>query len=167
MKVTRSVSYDALIHRQSVQVLVDAVAAELLNVNGQIRRTVGRYIRTTQQRIIEDRAISQLLAEGAVQGEARRSVSDRLLVAFRDRMEAGELIEINGRRYRPESYARLVARTRMREASTQGTINSALQYGVDLVQISQHQDIDGDDICNEYEGRIFSLSGTSKKYPVP
>lgn len=166
MKVVRSVKYDALIHRQAVDVLTDAVATDLLEINGVIRRNVSRYIRATQQRIIEDRNISKALAESALHGEARRSTSDRLLSQFRKRMEAGEFIEINGRKYRPETYSELVARTRMREASSQGTVNTCLQYGNDLVQVSIHQDIDGDDICNEYEGRIFSLSGTSKTYPM-
>ena len=166
LKVVRGVDSSALIHRQAVSVLIDDVAKDLLIVNGVIKKNVQRYIRSTQQKIIQDRAISGMLAEGLIQGEARRTVSDKLLNELRSKMTDGQMITIGGRNYRPDKYAELVARTRLREATTQGTVNTSLQYGNDLIQISIHEDIDGDDICNQYEGKVYSISGTDPDYPV-
>lgn len=164
--VTNSIDKGALVHRQAVSVLTDEVAKDLLIANGNMQRNIARYIRATQQRIIQDKEISRALAEGLIEGKARRSVSDTLLIEMQKKMKNQQYLTINGRNYKPEKYAELVARTRTREAVTQGTVNSAIQYGVDLIQVSTHQDIDGDDICNEYEGKVFSISGTSDKYPV-
>jgi len=164
MGVTDKVAWDAQIHTSAVNTLTDAVAADLLIANGTIKKQVTGYIRKTQQVLLQDKAITKMIAEGTITGEARTAISTTMLNEFRKKIGRGGFIVINGRNYRPEAYAELVARTRMAEASTQGVINTSLQYGEDLVQWSVHAD--SCEICQQLQGRIFSISGNDSEFPA-
>ena len=161
--VTRFVKYDAEIHTAAVNVLVDDVTIELLMANDSISKYFNRVIRQTQQRLIEDAEISRQIAEGLIQGEARKTVSDAILKTLRQQMGNEQFIVINGRNYRPDSYASLIARTRTREATSQGTINTSLRYGVDLVQWDSH--FEPCEYCQQFSGRVFSISGNDDRFP--
>jgi|SRR3990170_450998 len=164
LNVTRFVAYDAVVHTSAIAVLTDDVAVELLMANESMSRFFNRVIRQTQQRLIEDAEISRQIAEGLIQGQARRTVSDTILRNLREQMGREQFIVINGRNYRPDSYARLVARTRTREATSQGTINTALRYDVDLMQWDAH--LEPCDYCQQFSGRVYSISGTDTDFPM-
>jgi len=60
----------------------------------------------------------------------------------------------------------MVARTEVMNSANQGVINRSLQYGIDIVQVSEHAGVDSNDIpCIENQGKIFSITGTSENYP--
>lgn len=164
LKVTDKIAFDAQIHTSGINILADQVTMDLLEANGSIRKNFSRFIRATQQRIIEDKMITRQIAEGLIRGEARRAVSDRMLNEFRKRLGEEKFITINGRNYRPDKYAKLVARTRTREATGQGTINSCLQYGMDLVQVDVHAD--ACEYCQQFMGRVYSISGNHPEFPM-
>jgi len=163
LRVTPWVNYDAQIHTQAVNILADQITMDLLIANESIKKNMHRFIRLTQQRILEDKRISEMIAEGIIRGEARRTVSDRLLNEFRRQLGNEQFITINGRNYKPDKYSELVARTRTREASTQGTINTCLQYNNDLVQVSVHSNSCA--YCMQFQGRVYSISGSHPEFP--
>ena len=68
-----------------------------------------------------------------------------------------------GKRWDLSTYARMCARTIAAEAMSEATINRALDLGLDLVKVSKH--VHPEDICSPYEGRIYSISGESNRYP--
>jgi len=162
--VTRHVAHDAEIHTSAVNVLIDDVTKELLLANDSMKKLFNRVIRATQQTVLQDAEISRMIANGLIQGEARRTVSDALLKELRDQLGQEKFLVINGRNYRPEAYARLLARTRTREASSKGTINTSLRYGVDLVQWDIHSEIC--EYCQQFAGRVYSISGTDRSFPT-
>lgn len=164
MGVTRFVNYDARIHRSAVNTLIDDVTLDFLAANQAMKAEISRYIRSTQQRLLEDREISRLLAQGLIEGETRRDISRTLTTEFRKRMKEERFMTINGRHYRPEAYSRLVTRTRFIEAQSQASVNTALQYGVDLVQVSVHHHPQ-EDPCSPFQGKIFSISGADSDFP--
>lgn len=161
--ITRFVAYDALVHTSAVSALVDDVSVELLMANDSMKKLFNRVIRQTQQRLLEDTEISRMIAEGVITGQARRAVSDVILQRLRQQMSTEQFIVINGRNYRPDRYAALVARTRTREATSQGTINTSLRYGVDLMQWDSH--LEPCEYCQQFSGRIFSISATDPDFP--
>jgi SPP1 gp7 family putative phage head morphogenesis protein len=161
--VTRFVNYDAQIHTQAVSILVDDVTRELLVANDGMRGSLNSVIHKSQQAIIQDREISRRIAEGMITGEPRRAISSGILKDLRTNMREERFISIKGRNYRPDKYAEMVARTRTREASSEGTVNTALRYGVDLVQWDAHSDVC--EICQYFSGRIFSISGNHPDFP--
>lgn len=86
---------------------------------------------------------------------------------YRELRENGlKLVDSAGRRWDPVKYARMYARTRTREYQTQGTVDRMTNNDLDLVKISKHVDVDGQDICNRFEGNVYSISGNSDKYPM-
>jgi hypothetical protein len=74
-----------------------------------------------------------------------------------------DFIRINGRSYNVKSYSELVARTRMRESQTEAVKESMKEFDEDLVEIPRHDNPCPD--CAEYQGKVYSVSGKSDKYP--
>jgi len=76
------------------------------------------------------------------------------------------IVDRNGRRLNMKAYARMVARTDIISAANQGVINRSLEFGVDIVQVSEHAGVDPrDELCFTLQGKIFSLTGRSENYP--
>ena len=75
------------------------------------------------------------------------------------------IIDKNGkpRNYKIRDYAEMCVYTESMTASSQATVNIAVDNDGDLVQVSNHNTICP--ICQQYEGNIYSISGTDKEYP--
>ena len=164
LKITRFVAYDAQIHTSAINVLVNDVSTELIAANSSIEKLFNRITLQTQQAIIQDAEISRMISEGIIKGETRRGVSNKILEGLRTQLEEEKFIVINGRNYRPDKYSELVARTRTREATSQGTVNTALRYGVDLVQWDAHMEVCS--YCQQFSGRVYSISGSDEDFPA-
>jgi hypothetical protein len=109
-------------------------------------------------KVIQSRAV-----EAAREGWSRKQLSDVIKDILQRKIGLGQLVTVKGRNYTLDYYAEMVARTRIRECQTQATINTCSEYAEDLVQFSQHDSPCAE--CKKYEGRVFSLSGKSTKYP--
>jgi hypothetical protein len=68
------------------------------------------------------------------------------------------------RKYDIKDYAEMVVRTKIIESAASGVINIALDVGSDLVQVSDHNT--DCEICQEFEGKVFSISGNDTDFPV-
>jgi hypothetical protein len=114
--------------------------------------------------LLQENLVNRAIAQGIIEGQTHVDVSSRILNLVRDSVTDANKLYINGRNYDPRKYARLLALTRTREAVTQGTLNTALEYGMDLVQVSDHSHPQ-DDACSPYKGKVFSISGANKDFP--
>lgn len=72
-------------------------------------------------------------------------------------------IIINNRQYNLKYYANMVARSRLREASTLGILEEAKKFNINLFRFSIHNT--RCPICKPYEGKIFSLE-KNKNYEL-
>lgn len=150
-----------LVHQEAIQILVNDLQDDLLDVTERMQRGYRNLTRKTQLTALQDKAIADKVARGIAEGKARREVSREIKRQLID--EYADKITINGKQYRIDKYAELVARTRTAEAQTGGTINRVLDAGEDLVMVSNHGcDCD---VCAPFEGKVFSISGTSTRYP--
>jgi hypothetical protein len=175
----QSKRYDPARHDKKIGALTKTVMTDYWKANRTIEKTARKYLASVSQagarlakiqemqaftsaevkKMIDDVVIdatSKNLARGAVD----RLIRERLL----SMIEGGDFININGRSFNLRSYAELVARTRMREASTEASIEQNKQYGNDLVEIPKHEN--PCDVCDEYVGNIYSISGDSPDYPL-
>jgi hypothetical protein len=121
-----------------------------------IRRTVGRATSATSK---YNAGMAHLTS---------RKVSQKIMTRLLKKMAGQDFITIKGkdgkeRNYNLKSYSEMVARTRMREAQTDATVEMCNDYDNDLVQFSQHDD--PCEKCAEFEGKVYSLSGDHPKYP--
>lgn len=161
--VTERPDWDARIHTDAVNVIARQMAADALEKNGTVYSNVARALRTTKQNVIAEQQINEQIAQGILQGETRRQTSRRISQQLIDELGEGKLVTAGSRQFRPEDYAELLARTRTREAVTNGIINSAGQVGIDLFQVSVHDN--PCPACLPYQGRVFSRSGTHGEFP--
>lgn len=161
--ITDNINFGAQIHKSAVEIVINQMSLDLITANEGIKQISNRFIRVTQQKLIQDSLINQQIAEGLISGEARLTTSNRLLKEFRKQIGNEQFITINGRHFEPKYYAELVARTRTREAVTQGQINVCLQYNNDLVQIDVHSGACPD--CSFRQGKVYSISGNNPDFP--
>lgn len=69
----------------------------------------------------------------------------------------------SGRLWSTEAYAQVVIRSNMTNAATETQFTRMEELGEDLVEISSH--LGARPKCEPYQGKIYSLSGSSKNYP--
>lgn len=163
MGVDFSINMGNKLHTSAIQVMADQMMMDLVGgVNAQAQFSES-YIRRTQQLLLTERELNTQIVTGLVEGSTRREVSDSILDAMRERLTEGQMMEIKGKKYQPDYYARLVARTRTREAVTQGSINAGVEAGIDLFQVSVHERCC--DQCLPFQGRVFSYSGNDPDFP--
>jgi len=156
----------AQVNAKTAEVLADQMLFDLVTANESMLRTTAGFLRATQQQAIKEETINKALMEGVIQGTTRKAVSDTIYKALAQAVGEGQLVTINGRHYDPLKYAELVTRTRMREAASEAIVNTSLEYGSDLVQVSLHEhDDQPGDSCPEFAGKIFSISGQDADFP--
>lgn len=68
-----------------------------------------------------------------------------------------------GRAWQLDTYASMVARTQFTNVVNTATKVQALKEGFDLVKVSSHGATDS---CGEFEGKIYSLNGSTPGYPI-
>lgn len=153
--------------RQIVQALYSDAVARFAAGAFSGQQTMKSLIRETQQVLVNESLINQTIARSFEQGNLREA--EKLLTTeFQSRLAQSAIdqkyIVINGRRYNPRSYSELLLRTKFHEAHSQATKATAMNYGTDLVIISSHNTTT--EICVPFEGKVFSLTGQDKRFPL-
>jgi len=136
--------------------------------NGSLE--IERLFRLTKQRIIDEYSLNSALWQAYESGDLRNFASvlateNPTFAKLYNTIVANEgFIEVDGRHFKPEYYVEMVARTRFHEAQSQATLDLCNVVGTDLVIISNHNT--ETELCQEHEGKIYSISGESDKYPL-
>lgn len=140
-------------HQDAAEVLYGNLRDRMTDAVGFVGRRSDDVFRRvalaeTMQKLIQGRTVGRTAA--AIEGQ----LAERGVKAFRDS---------RGAEWDLGSYARMVARTTTREATSMGTLNRLAENGIELVRISRHAN--SCDICKKFEGRIFSMTGRHEEYP--
>lgn len=125
-------------------------------------RGVGR----SAQRVIseaERMEIQKLIAEGTITGEARREIAGAVKQLLSENGLAG-LVDKSGRAWQLDTYSEMLVRTKAVEARNGGLGNRLAQYGLDLVQVSDHNS--KHPACAQWEGEVLSYTGKTPGYPT-
>jgi hypothetical protein len=77
-----------------------------------------------------------------------------------------QVIDKNGvaRNYKNKYYAEMVNRTKWHEAQSAAVRGVAANYDTDLIRVSAHNTTT--EICQQYEGKVMSLTGKNKDFPI-
>jgi hypothetical protein len=140
------------VHEEAVSQLAQALAAPLV----EAANFVGREARDAFQQ-----AGVHEVALGIATGEKREQIAAHMV----DRLTRQGITgfqDAAGRNWKLGNYADMVTRTTTREAVTAGTRNRLTDLGLDLVTISDHGDTD--ELCAEFAGNTYSLSGETPGY---
>lgn len=138
------------INREFVATAIADAQADLLAVTQNIDRKV---------RIAVRQATAESMRANLAKGvNGRRTISRDILAAMRntlgDAVNTG-IIDAAGRRWKPEAYVEMVARTKMAQTHRETTMNEALGRGAMYARISKHG---ATDACRNYEGTIVKLT---------
>lgn len=156
LKVDLSQSAGAAFNREAIKALTDETALQFAESISGFGRSARRFLDETIKQ-----QLNLIIAEGRLTGDSRKLVSDAIkqrlqqegLPALRDRA---------GKRWSLDNYSEMLARTKVVEARNQGLANKMLQYGYDLVQVTNIAT--NHPACARWEGKILSLTGKTEGY---
>ena len=146
----------ATVHQEALQVLI----SDTNNTFTELIQFTGRNI----DDMIADanrQAIAQKLASGSTVDQAAKILQEMLvqqgIPAFTYK-RGGQTVTMQ-----LSTYAQLVARSTTAEAQNQASMLQSQEIGGDLVKMTSHSPTCP--ICYPLQGRVYSISGKSKKYP--
>jgi len=155
--------------KQSLSALLEETTMHLANGFLTGEATMQRLARLTQQVNVSERQVNKKIEEGYLEGGSPQSAAKKLREALLKKAVDGKYVQVvdkngNTEMWDAKAYAEMVTRTKLMEATTQATVNAVVEAGGDLVAISAHNT--RCEICMEFEGKIYSLSGASKDFPM-
>jgi Phage minor capsid protein 2 len=141
----------------SLQAILSAYQAQAMNTFNLVNTTL---IQQAEQAYLDivNQTVGKVLAGVQTPREALREVAGKLA-------EKGipALIDKAGKQWSTEAYMNMVMRSMSNRIANDMQDARMAEYGVDLIEVSSH--MGARPKCAPYQGRIFSLSGTSDKYP--
>jgi hypothetical protein len=154
--------------KQSLKTILNDTLNSFYSGIKQGEVTFLRLINYTQQTLISETKINKEIADGYLEKGTSLNSKRRLKDALAKKLIDGEYITIidkNGkeRKYNLDTYSELVTRTKLMDASCQAVLDTAGEVGADLVQVDAHNTLC--EVCAEYEGKIFSISGNDPNFP--
>ena len=164
--------------------VIDRTIADLMSANASMPRVVDQYLdlallarRTASQADVQEiikksvtaQAIEDAAKEAIAKGQSRSWLQAKIREILKHLISEDGFIVINNRTYKATYYARMVAGVSLRKAQTEATKDSCRRYDNDLVEWSDHGTTcpatDPDENCETYEGKVYSISGTSSRFP--
>lgn len=133
--------------------IIDAAIADTQADLLAVTQNVSRRVRATVRRVT-----GEVMRNNYASGTAgRKTITKEIFEGLRK--ELGQsvntgIIDASGRRWQPQVYVDMVARTKMMEVHKEATRNEAVQRGAYYGVISRHG---ATDACRNWEGRIVKL----------
>lgn len=152
-----------LANTASIRILSEEILADTEFAISSAQRTLRRSFRATQQQLVTEAALSESLLISEVRLENADQRTKRLVSLFERNSLDGKFVNVNGRFYRLSTYADIIGRTRLAEASIEGSIQATLAMGIDTVRVSDHGPTD--QFCDPFAGKVFSISGRDSRFP--
>lgn len=104
--------------------------------------------------------LKAIVAKGTILGTETKKIAQEVTEELGS-SGAVALIDKGGKRWQLDTYGEMLARNTMANIARTAQINTALEYGFDLVKITKHG---ATDPCRNWEGEILSLTGQTKGY---
>ena len=173
--VEKDSEFPPITHRNTINKDIDETIDVLLKANMSIRPSVNIYLYLARQAsnaimqiqefdLRDEEVIAGLLDDTIREGGSRGDLQSLIRQHFKRDLFERKLININGKNYDMIKYARMVARTRLRIVQSDAVRNMANQFDNDLIEISSHGT--EDDLCAQFEGNTYSLSGKTPGYDL-
>lgn len=157
----RLVSASMLVNHAKEALIADTFE-DLLYANNKMKRETIKMVRAV---------VAEQMKIKAAEGMGRKTIKKGIIEALtkkeiRERFDVEgnvAIIDKLGRRWKLQTYAEMVTRTKLLQAHTEGTRVEALERGVDLAIISSHG---ATDACRHFEGQIISMNGFTEGFPT-
>jgi hypothetical protein len=155
----------ALIDRGTIDVFARDTYHDLAKAADSMGDRTKRLLRATRQVGLSEIDINRILAGGVIAGKPIDTIH-----ALRDELKKihGDEVKVIDKNGNPINfevgyYASMVARTKTRQATVVSRHERLGKLGLDLVAIIGRP---SKNFCTAYLGQVYSLSGTSSKYPA-
>ena len=165
--------FDPITHTKSIKDNEEVTEKTLIRANLSINTNVATYIYLTRRAhedimqiqafdLLDEEVIAGLLDDTIREGGSRGDLNRLIRQHFNREIYEKKFININGRNYDMTKYAKMVARTRLRDVQSDAIRNMAKQFDNDLIEISNHGTTS--EICIPFEGNVYSISGKTPGY---
>lgn len=163
-------------HRQTIDGEAGITSGGLIIANESIKTNVAYYFLLVKQAekgisqlqafdLRDEEVISGLIDDAVTEGASRGDLQQLIRIHFKRRLYDRKFINISGRNYDMIKYAKMVARTRLRIVQSKAIENSCAEFEADLVEISSHGTTCESQTCQQYEGQVYSINGSTPGYP--
>lgn len=146
------------IHTQAIAAMADDAVLKFGHTMTGIKRSAEEYVRLAQQR-----AIREQIAAGQITGASAEKLAKEVKGMIEDQGITA-LIDKSGKHWQLDTYAEMLTRQVLANGGRAGVTNTALEYDLDLVEISTHNS--SHEECRRWEGKIVSLTGKTPGYPT-
>lgn len=144
-------------HLEAVNALISEAYLDFANgLNGTVRGTERMFNEALK------RQVRSKIATGRLAGASVREITKEITETI-GQQGFTVLIDRGGRKWSLKQYSEMLARTHLIKSNNEAIINRAVEFGVDIVEVSSHGATDV--LCGHQEGKLYSLSGKSKNYP--
>lgn len=158
MGLDLSTANSAPINAAAISALTDETSSAVFEAITGVSRNVSNIISEAQRR-----QLTLTLAEGKLTAETRKMITAQMVQRLQE-SGIGAIKDKLGREWTFERYSSMLVRTQAVEARNSGLANKMVQYGYDLVQVSNHGTKHA--ACRKWEGKILSITGKTPGYPT-
>lgn len=141
------------LHKQAIEIITNNMINSLNNAVDVVGRRTEDAIRDIGLSSTVDKFATGYTIKQQ-QKQLKEELLDKNITCIQDKL---------GRNINVTSYASMVARSVVAETQNTCIKNLAKEYNHDLVKMTHHAT--SCHICSPYEGKIYSISGNSDKYP--
>lgn len=147
---------------EKIEALIADTYEDILEATDNTSAAVKKVVRNTVSKVaqyhsltngnykdMQDDLIKQLSKQGL-----SKTIKEDGFVGIRDRL---------GRKWDLATYSKMVIKTKVNDAFTEGIMHEAQETGYDLAVISDHG-ASNDNPCHKWEGMVVSLTGKTKGY---
>lgn len=145
------------LQKEAVNALISETYLDFANGMNGLVKGVEHQLNDTMRRQIRAQQIA-----GQITGTSIRDIAKEI-ESIIGNQGFSVLTDRGGGTWSLRRYSEMLARTHIIKSANEGAIARALTFGVDIMQVSTHPN--SCDICKPYEGKVYSISGKSEKYP--
>ncbi len=182
-KVNRTIN---VVNRTALRSTIKELEATLSRTAQDLRSTLSSTIRNTQTKLLSNKRVADAVSKGRITGaEGRQIAKDiatqllgkKLSPEARARLkELGfgtaelknlkqigkdQVVRVGSRRFSVRNYSKLVARTKLAQAQTTGTIVRLQKNDIDHVRVTDHAQTNPDE-CTAFAGKVYYIGGLSR-----
>ncbi|PFI26678.1 minor capsid protein [Bacillus thuringiensis] len=150
----------SMLAKQTVDAMVADTFTDLLTATEHTSKKLKRIVRQT---------VAEQMRLGIIQQGGRRFMSKAITEkltkqGFTKRIDDEGFVGIidkAGRKWKLDTYTKMVVRTKLTQAHSEGMKTQGIESNIDLAVISSHG---AKDSCAKYEGLVVSMNGLTKGY---
>ena len=155
------------VHKDAINALVSDAYLDFANgMNGLVKGAEHQLNDALKKQIRAINISKQITGTSikTVAKEVEETIASQGFSVLKDKGFINKNGTLVRRNWTLKRYSNMLVRTHTIKAANEGAINRAVEFGVDIVEVSTHSG--ACNICRPYEGKKYSISGRSDDFPA-